>query len=712
MGWLCYNSVMKHSPRFIICLLVLAVMAGCVLPGNPGNPGSQNEFPPTITAVSVPPNGEPPTETAPDVDQPPTITPGASNEDNANTGMVRVQLSAPAAAAGQPFTITMLVNNRTRQPITGAKAVLTLPNGLEPVEMQDGGSMEGQDAIWNLPDLPANNGRAEVHLVARFRPGFNNVLFETFRVDAPNLDPDLFVYSSARYVFAGEVVPIQVVQGSGEITPYEGETVSVEGAVIAVFPELEGFFVFAPDGFLPGASMGLFAHADGMTNLVKVGQGVRVRGVVKEIEGLTALVPSAPEDVLVISETAFMPGPYSFDPPKDTEEALRYYESMEGMPVAVGGGVAVSPINRYGEFVIVYPKHGVTRLFQGEENGYAITIDDGSNHEHADASTLPVRVRTGDFFNGTTGIVNYTFGRFKIEPFYAWDVNTSEILLPSIAPAAGGEISVMTWNVENLFDTNPPHPSDPPMPLPEEYALDLGKVAATITAAGAPDVVALQEVENIEVLQAIAAQGELAPYAYQPVLEEGTDQRGIDVGYLVRSDRVEVVEVRQYAENQGVFSRPPLLLRVRPKAGGADLYLINNHFTSMSGGVEESEPRRVLQAQGNLSIVEELREADPNAAVAVLGDLNAFYQSAPIDVLRSGGLTHALEKVAPEQRYTYIHEGESQVLDHVLVTDALWQRIARVEILHINSDFPPPLPGETSPSGKSDHDPVVVIFRE
>lgn len=701
---------MRHSPRIIICLLVLAILVGCVLPGNPGNPGSQNELPPTITPVSIPSNEEPPTEAAPDVEHPPTITPEAANENNATTGMVRVNLTAPAAAADQPFTITMLVNNRTRQPITGARAVLTLPKGLAPVEIGDGGSMEGQDVIWNLPDLPANNGRAEVNIIARFRPSFNNVFIESFRVEAPNLDPGLVELSGARYVFLGEVVPIQVVQGIDEISPYEGETVSVEGSVIGVFHELEGFFIFAQHSFLPGASRGLFVYAAGMTDMVNVGQGVRVRGEVKEIEGLTSLVPSSPEDVLVISETAFMPGPYSLDPPKDTEESLRYYESMEGMPVAVGGGVAVSPINRYGEFTIVYHKHEVARLFQGEENGYAITIDDGSNREHADASTLPASVRTGDSFTGTFGIVNYSFGRFKIEPVKPWEVKTTEIILPSVAPAADGEISVMTWNVENLFDNNPPNPSDPPMPSPEDYALDLGKVAATITAAGAPDVVALQEVENIEVLQAIAAVNELTPYAYQPVLEEGTDQRGIDVGYLVRSDRVEVVEVRQYAENQGVYTRPPLLLRVRPKAGGADVYLINNHFTSMSGGVEESEPRRVLQAQGNLSIVEELREADPNAAVAVLGDLNAFYQSAPIDVLRNGGLTHALEKVAPEGRYTYIHEGESQVLDHVLATDALWQRITRVEILHINSDFPPPLPGDPSPTGKSDHDPVVVIF--
>lgn len=698
---------MKHSTRYIICLLVLAVLAGCVLPGNPG---SQNGLPPTITAVSVPPGGDPPTEAAPDVEQPPTITLEAPAENNATTGMVRVWVTAPAAANYEQFTLVLSVNNRMRSPITGARAVLPLHKLIDVIEVLDGGMQEGKALVWALPEIPANNGRAEVRAVLQLDRTALEVYFKDYTIEAPGLDPNLIETAGPRFVYPGEVTMIQAVQGGGDISPHLGETLAVEGVVTGVFPDLEGFFLFRHSGIIDGASMGLFVHAPESTDNIQEGMSVRARGVVREENGQTTLIVSSPNDVKEIDEDYNMPGAEALNPPQDSEEALRYYESLEGMMVKVGSAVAVSPITRYGEFVVVLEQHGITRLFQGEENGYAIMVDDGSSDVYDEGAALPVRVRSGDQVRGLRGILAYTFGRFKVEPLEAFKVSDEIIVLPSIAPAGEGEISVMTWNVENLFDTNPPNPPDPPMPSPEEYGLNLGKVAATITAAGAPDVVALQEVENIQVLQAIAAESELAPYAYQAVLEEGTDQRGIDVGYLVRSDRVEVVEVRQYAENQGVYTRPPLLLRVRPKAGRADIYLINNHFTSMSGGVEESEPRRVLQAQGNLSIVEEMREADPNAAVAVLGDLNAFYQSAPIDVLRNGGLTHALEKVAPEQRYTYIHEGESQVLDHVLVTDALWQRIARVEILHINSDFPLPLPGDPSPTGKSDHDPVVVIF--
>jgi len=234
-------------------------------------------------------------------------------------------------------------------------------------------------------------------------------------------------------------------------------------------------------------------------------------------------------------------------------------------------------------------------------------------------------------------------------------------------------------------------------------------VAATIASAGAPDVIGLEEVENIDVLRDIAAQDALKSYGYQAYLEEGLDSRGIDVGFLVRPDRVEVLAVRQYADAEGVFPRPPLLIKLKTQ-GGSIFYAIVNHFTSMSGGVDSTEPRRVLQARGNLAILDEIREEDPAALAAVIGDLNAYYHSAPIDTLRNGGLLHVFETIPAEQRYTYIYQGESQVLDHILVTQGLYDRIERVEVLHVNSDFPPAPPDDLTPLAKSDHDPVVVVF--
>jgi len=337
-------------------------------------------------------------------------------------------------------------------------------------------------------------------------------------------------------------------------------------------------------------------------------------------------------------------------------------------------------------------------------------VDDGPNLTITDPKALPYIVRTGDLVSSLVGPLAFSFDHYKIQPVQDPEVQTTAIDLPRIHAAADDQLSLMTWNTENLFDNRLPNPSDPPLPTLSQYQIALKKVAATIASAGAPDVIGLEEVENIDVLRDIAAQDVLKSYAYEAYLEEGADSRGIDVGFLVRSDRVEVLAVRQYADSEGVFPRPPLLLKFKPKSSTQIYYAIVNHFSSMSGGVEATEPRRVLQAQGNLAILDEIREDDPNALVAVIGDLNAYYYSAPIDVLRSGGLVHAFEKIPAEQRYTYIYQGESQVLDHVLLTQGLYDEIERVEVLHVNSDYPPPPPDDTTPMAKSDHDPVVVVF--
>jgi len=63
-----------------------------------------------------------------------------------------------------------------------------------------------------------------------------------------------------------------------------------------------------------------------------------------------------------------------------------------------------------------------------------------------------------------------------------------------------------------------------------------------------------------------------------------------------------------------------------------------------------------------------------------------------------------------EERYNYIYLGESQVLDHILVTPSLFDLLKKVEILHVNADYAPAIPDDPSPLRKSDHDPVITIF--
>ena len=64
-------------------------------------------------------------------------------------------------------------------------------------------------------------------------------------------------------------------------------------------------------------------------------------------------------------------------------------------------------------------------------------------------------------------------------------------------------------------------------------------------------------------------------------------------------------------------------------------------------------------------------------------------------------MTNMINQSGESDRYTYLYQGNSQVLDHILVTNNLVEQ-TDIDVLHINADF-------TDMAGRaSDHDPVMV----
>ena len=142
------------------------------------------------------------------------------------------------------------------------------------------------------------------------------------------------------------------------------------------------------------------------------------------------------------------------------------------------------------------------------------------------------------------------------------------------------------------------------------------------------------------------------------------------------------------------------------------LYLLNNHFLSLSAGEEATEQTRTDQAAWNVSLIDQLRSTDPNGLFVVMGDLNSFLDTPPLDTLESGGLRHVYRTYdAPaDYPYTYIFQGATQSLDHILVSPRLFERLTFVQALHIDAGYPLPAPDDASARHLSDHDPLVVIF--
>ena len=99
--------------------------------------------------------------------------------------------------------------------------------------------------------------------------------------------------------------------------------------------------------------------------------------------------------------------------------------------------------------------------------------------------------------------------------------------------------------------------------------------------------------------------------------------------------------------------------------------------------------------------VKDIKSENPKANVVVLGDLNDYEFSNPLAKLKGNELTNMIDEVPFEKRYTYSFEGNSQVLDHILVSNNMADS-TEVDIVHINSSFM-----ETH-GRASDHDPVLI----
>jgi predicted extracellular nuclease len=273
-----------------------------------------------------------------------------------------------------------------------------------------------------------------------------------------------------------------------------------------------------------------------------------------------------------------------------------------------------------------------------------------------------------------------------------------------------------------------------------------------------PDVVGIEEMEKLSTLQALATKiNNDAVAAAQPnpnyaaFLVEGNDVGGIDVGFLVKTARVTVIDVTQFGltdtyinPNNGqpelLNDRPPLILRatIQDEANQPFAFtVIVNHLRSLNGVDDPADGNRVrtkrrAQAEYLANLVQSRQTADPTEKMILVGDFNAFQFNdgyvdvigtikgtpAPADqvVLASSDLVnpdlaHLANTLPVPQRYSYSFGGNAEILDHVMVTSNLLPRVAQFAYARFDADYPDSFRNDPNrPERISDHDaPVTYI---
>ena len=151
---------------------------------------------------------------------------------------------------------------------------------------------------------------------------------------------------------------------------------------------------------------------------------------------------------------------------------------------------------------------------------------------------------------------------------------------------------------------------------------------------------------------------------------------------------------------------------------GEEVTVVNVHLSSKSGsapimGVDQPFDTDAAQEDPNFngSVDQRQQQADAvvayiealgaDANVVVLGDFNEFEFVGPVETFEAAGLTNTTNLLDEDERYTFVFGGNSQSLDHILVSESL-AGATEVDIVHVNAEF------ASTDERASDHDPVII----
>lgn len=599
-----------------------------------------------------------------------------------------------------------------------------------------------------------------------------------FRVLAPNprnsasatFDCSLFVPPTAA--------AIHDIQGSGARSPLADKDVTTTGIVTA--RKFNGFFMQEADGAGdgdPATSEGIFVFTSSAPPATAaVGNMLSVTATVQEfVPGSDPMSPPTTEligaDVSVVSTGNALPTPITLAP--NAAGAADQLERYEGMRVRVDGLTVVGPTqgsvnetagtsSSNGVFYGVID--GVARPFREEgvsvydtqtlaatiprfdENPERIRVDSDALFATTDA----VEVTTGAHFGPITGPLDFADRTYTIDP-ETKIVATSQGIQQARAVrlANGDEFTVASFNMERFFNAQ-----ELPLIAASTITHRLNKATlGIINVLNLPDILGIEEMGNINSLQALAtkvntdavAAGKADPQ-YAAYLVEGNDVGGIDVGFLVKSARVNVVSVTQegkdtlYTPPGGtpalLNDRPPLVLRA--VVGTAPLSMpvtvIVNHLRSLSDVETDARVRlkRATQAQFLANLIQSLQASNPLENIVSVGDYNAFevndgyadvmgiirgepasadkvlqFATSPVSPV----LTDLVKTLPQAEQYSYSFGGNAQVLDHVLVNVPLMGSKTDFMYARNNADFNQILWADGTRSERlSDHDMPVAYF--
>ena len=587
---------------------------------------------------------------------------------------------------------------------------------------------------------------------------------------------------------ASVITMIHAIQGSGLSSPLVGTSVVIDGVVVGDFQsnasvdngDLNGFYVQEEDSDADvdvSTSEGVFVFA--ATTDVAVGDHVRVAGTVAEYStssGASLMTELSNNEVAVCAAPATMPAATEVTLPV---ASLTDFERYEGMLVTFSQNLVISEyfnFDRFGEIVLSTERQytptavvepGAPAIALAETQALArIMMDDGRSvqnpdpaiHPNGNVFDLTNTFRGGDLVQGVTGVMDDTFGLYRVQPVQG--ATYTSVNPRTAAPdLVGGSLQVASFNVLNYFNGDGMGGGFPTA----RGANDLGefnrqrdKIIAAIATIDA-DVVGLMEIEN-DGYDAFSAIADLVnglndattpgTYAFiNPGVQViGTDE--IAVGLIYKPGNVTpfgasaILDSSIDARFDDTKNRPALAQSFMENSSNAVFTVVVNHLKSKGSDCNDVGDLDLGDGAGNCNITRRLAAealvdwlatnptGSSNPDTLIIGDLNSYDKEDPIDAILAGSddlpgsgddYTDLAFAFGGELAYSYVFDGKLGYLDYALANSSLISKVTGTTEWHINSDEPDILDYDTSfkldaqdalyePNAyrASDHDPVII----
>ncbi|MES2678773.1 MAG: ExeM/NucH family extracellular endonuclease [Bacteroidota bacterium] len=558
---------------------------------------------------------------------------------------------------------------------------------------------------------------------------------------------------------------IAQIQGAGATGPFLGQLVATEGIVTADFQgtnELGGFFIQDPVGDSnPLTSEGIFIFNTSFP--VSVGDLVKLSGTADEFFNKTQIKTLTSLSVQGVGSPIT---PMSVTLPFAT---MTEAEKWEGMLVQFTQTLSVTEVYtlaRYGEVSLSVngrlftptnfvdpndnPAAGTTTngasnvaaviAQQDLNNRSRILLDDKSSVQNPAVVPYvdPVNntLRCGSAITGLTGIMDYDFGVYRIQPV---GIPVFNYAARPVVPSVGvSNVKVASFNVLNYFNGNGAgggFPTSRGANTMTEFTRQRTKIIEAIKQIDA-DVVGLMEMENdgngpqsaiqdlVNGLNTTIGATTYTFVADPTSANGGTGTDEIKVALIYKPSVLATFSL-SVADDSTVHNRPPLAQTFIQITSQEKFSVIVNHFKSKScsgstgtntdqgDGQSCFNASRKNQAGALLVFINNVQTLSGDSDIVVMGDINAYEQEDPIDMLLAGGLKPVIANA-----YSYVFDGQSGSLDHALVSTPLLAQVSGAAKWHINADEPiakdynqefnPAYMYDPGPFRSSDHDPVIV----